>query len=162
MTNPRETVFYHFLAGLPESQAGPPSKDQVFNVLTSHLFPSPDFARAAMSSANEETEGPTGQRVCGHVFVSGDVVYRCRNCGLDETCVMCATCFKATEHDGHDISISVTAGSGGCCDCGDAEAWKVPLKCKLHSPPVETSVRQEPLPEVWPFCISFSLQEYRR
>ncbi|KAI8394291.1 uncharacterized protein BYT42DRAFT_508324 [Radiomyces spectabilis] len=72
-------------------------------------------------------------RPCGHVFRKGEPVYRCRNCGLDDTCVFCSTCFHATDHDGHDVLFSISPGSGGCCDCGDAEAWKVPLQCKVHS-----------------------------
>lgn len=56
-----------------------------------------------------------------------------RNCGLDDTCVFCSKCFHATNHDGHDILFSVSPGSGGCCDCGDPEAWKVPLQCKIHT-----------------------------
>ncbi|KAI9244727.1 hypothetical protein BY458DRAFT_560944 [Sporodiniella umbellata] len=72
-------------------------------------------------------------RQCGHVFRKGEPVYRCRNCGLDDTCVFCSKCFHATQHDGHDILFSVSPGSGGCCDCGDPEAWKVPLQCGIHS-----------------------------
>ncbi|KAI8373902.1 hypothetical protein BD560DRAFT_350498 [Blakeslea trispora] len=72
-------------------------------------------------------------RQCGHVFRKGEPVYRCRNCGLDDTCVFCSKCFHATDHDGHDILFSVSPGSGGCCDCGDPEAWKIPLQCKIHS-----------------------------
>ncbi|KAL0076978.1 hypothetical protein J3Q64DRAFT_1811303 [Phycomyces blakesleeanus] len=43
-------------------------------------------------------------RQCGHVFRKGEPVYRC------------------------------SPGSGGCCDCGDPEAWKTPLQCRIHSP----------------------------
>jgi Putative zinc finger in N-recognin (UBR box) len=73
-------------------------------------------------------------KACGHMFRKGDGIFRCRTCGLDDTCVLCASCFKATGHDGHDTNFSYSAGSGGFCDCGDAEAWKVPLNCKYHSP----------------------------
>ncbi|KAJ3067539.1 hypothetical protein HK102_007389, partial [Quaeritorhiza haematococci] len=73
-------------------------------------------------------------KACGHVFEKGEAVYRCRNCGLDDTCVFCSRCFYATEHEGHDTKFSIATGSGGCCDCGDPEAWKVPVQCKYHSP----------------------------
>ncbi|ORX55573.1 hypothetical protein DM01DRAFT_1382719 [Hesseltinella vesiculosa] len=72
-------------------------------------------------------------RPCGHVFRKGEPVYRCRNCGLDDTCVFCSTCFHATDHDGHDVLFSISPGSGGCCDCGDPEAWKAPLQCQIHA-----------------------------
>ncbi|KAI8087544.1 hypothetical protein BDF21DRAFT_491976 [Thamnidium elegans] len=81
---------------------------------------------------NQDLSSQKG-RQCGHVFRKGEPVYRCRNCGLDDTCVFCSKCFHATNHDGHDILFSVSPGSGGCCDCGDPEAWKVPLQCKIHT-----------------------------
>ncbi|RCI05259.1 hypothetical protein CU098_012350, partial [Rhizopus stolonifer] len=81
---------------------------------------------------NQDLSSQKG-RQCGHVFRKGEPVYRCRNCGLDDTCVFCSKCFHATNHDGHDILFSVSPGSGGCCDCGDPEAWKIPLNCKIHS-----------------------------
>ena len=56
-----------------------------------------------------------------------------RNCGLDDTCVMCSKCFQATNHDDHDVKIWISKGAGGCCDCGDPEAWKIPLHCNIHS-----------------------------
>lgn len=55
-----------------------------------------------------------------------------RDCGIDDTCVQCAPCFNASNHDGHDIVFSVSNSSGGCCDCGDEEAWKSRLCCKYH------------------------------
>ncbi|GAA5894021.1 hypothetical protein JCM6882_007961 [Rhodosporidiobolus microsporus] len=66
-------------------------------------------------------------RPCAHVFRPGEPVYRCRDCGADPTCVLCAVCFHASRHkrEGHDVTVSTHAGVGaGCCDCGDEEAWK--------------------------------------
>jgi E3 ubiquitin-protein ligase UBR1 len=57
-----------------------------------------------------------------------------RYCALDDTCAFCSKCFHATNHEGHDIFFSISTGSGGCCDCGDPEAWKVPIHCPFHSP----------------------------
>ncbi|KAJ2159520.1 E3 ubiquitin-protein ligase ubr1 [Coemansia sp. RSA 552] len=70
---------------------------------------------------------------CGHVFKRGEGVYRCKSCSMDDTCVLCTRCFQATDHAGHDTSFSVNSGTGGCCDCGDPEAWKIPLRCRHHS-----------------------------
>ncbi|KAI9321086.1 hypothetical protein BX666DRAFT_1851833 [Dichotomocladium elegans] len=50
-------------------------------------------------------------RQCGHVFRKGEPVYRCRKVP----------------------SGALDPGSGGCCDCGDAEAWKITLDCKIHT-----------------------------
>ncbi|KAI7893972.1 uncharacterized protein EV154DRAFT_119270 [Mucor mucedo] len=92
---------------------------------------------------NQDLSSQKG-RQCGHVFRKGEPVYRCRNCGLDDTCVFCSKCFHATNHDGHDILFSVSPGSGGCCDCGDPEAWKVPLQCKIHTSDKSNTYNDEP------------------
>ncbi|KAJ3209743.1 hypothetical protein HDU67_005962 [Dinochytrium kinnereticum] len=71
---------------------------------------------------------------CGHVFQVGEGVYWCRECAMDQTCVLCYRCFHATGHEGHETSFSVSQKAGGCCDCGDPEAWRRELKCHFHSP----------------------------
>lgn len=75
-----------------------------------------------------ERHGMVDDQAYTNCFCFGD-----RNCGLDDTCVMCSRCFHATNHDGHDVKIWISRGAGGCCDCGDPEAWKVPLECRIHS-----------------------------
>ncbi|EGF83804.1 hypothetical protein BATDEDRAFT_21290 [Batrachochytrium dendrobatidis JAM81] len=83
----------------------------------------------------EYREGQQG-KACGHVFDRGEGIYRCRQvtCALDDTCVFCFRCFDAAAHEGHDTTMSIALGSGGCCDCGDPEAWKLAVYCKYHSP----------------------------
>ncbi|KAJ1905419.1 E3 ubiquitin-protein ligase ubr1, partial [Tieghemiomyces parasiticus] len=104
-----------------------------------------DTADVYYPSSDEEgadgDDGPLGieysesrrGKPCGHVFFRGEGVYRCRNCSLDDTCVLCARCFQASDHTGHDTSFSVNSGTGGCCDCGDREAWDASVKCRYHS-----------------------------
>lgn len=79
----------------------------------------------------EYSESARG-RPCGHVFRKGETLYRCRNCGIDDTCVLCQKCYKASDHEGHDVAMSLNGGSGGCCDCGDKEAWRTEIKCRYH------------------------------
>ncbi|KAG9075952.1 hypothetical protein FS749_012321, partial [Ceratobasidium sp. UAMH 11750] len=86
---------------------------------------------------------PTPGRGCGHIFKRGESCFRCRDCGLDDSIVMCARCFHATDHTSHNISFSVTQHPGGCCDCGDPEAWSVPLNCPRH-PPAPTPPTTQP------------------
>lgn len=69
--------------------------------------------------------------VCGKVFKMGDPTYSCRECGMDNTCVLCAECFKRSEHRHHKYKMA-TSGGGGCCDCGDKEAWKKDPFCDIH------------------------------
>lgn len=72
---------------------------------------------------------------CGHIFAKGEAIWRCRDCALDDTCVQCAPCFMASIHnrENHDVVFSVSSNSGGCCDCGDEEAWVKDVGCKYHS-----------------------------
>ena len=61
-----------------------------------------------------------------------------RDCAWDDSCVLCSRCFHSTNHTGHNVSFFIAQQSGGCCDCGDAEAWRVPIGCP-HHPPAESS-----------------------
>ncbi|XP_012250571.1 E3 ubiquitin-protein ligase UBR2 [Athalia rosae] len=69
--------------------------------------------------------------VCGKVFKMGEPNYSCRECGMDSTCVLCVDCFKQSAHRNHKYKMG-TSGGGGCCDCGDTEAWKKEPFCEIH------------------------------
>lgn len=69
--------------------------------------------------------------VCGRVFKVGEPTYSCRECGMDNTCVLCVDCFKQSEHRHHKYKMGTSSG-GGCCDCGDTEAWKKAPFCNIH------------------------------
>ncbi|CEP22704.1 UBR1 [Cyberlindnera jadinii] len=74
-------------------------------------------------------------RNCGHRFTNKDIIYRCADCGFDETCVLCANCFNKDDHVGHNVSKSVARSSNnGICDCGDEEAWTKELRCACQKP----------------------------
>ena len=49
----------------------------------------------------------------------------------DETCVICNECYQASDHEGHDVYFYHSV-SGGCCDCGDGEAWCSKGFCDKH------------------------------
>lgn len=68
------------------------------------------------------------------------ILPHCRDCALDDSCVLCSRCFHATDHKDHHVSFFIAQQSGGCGDCGDEEAWQVPIGCPFHPPssqPVE-------------------------
>ncbi|XP_076675682.1 ubr1 ubiquitin ligase [Andrena cerasifolii] len=69
--------------------------------------------------------------ICGKVFKMGDPTYNCRECGMDMTCVLCVDCFKQSAHRNHKYKMG-TSNGGGCCDCGDTEAWKSEPFCNIH------------------------------
>lgn len=65
------------------------------------------------------------RRVCQHPFRKNDIVWVCRTCQADETCVLCHACFSQSDHTNHDVHF-YHAQAGGCCDCGDPDgvSWK--------------------------------------
>ncbi|KAK9497080.1 hypothetical protein O3M35_004459 [Rhynocoris fuscipes] len=69
--------------------------------------------------------------ICGKVFKMGEPTYNCRDCGMDPTCVLCLNCFQLSKHKNHKYKMG-TSGGGGCCDCGDIEAWKSDPYCTNH------------------------------
>jgi E3 ubiquitin-protein ligase UBR1 len=88
-------------------------------------------AQGAIEGA-EYTPAARG-KPCGHIFKTGEATYRCKTCTTDDTCVLCARCFEASDHEGHQVYVSVSPGNSGCCDCGDDEAWVRPVHCNIHS-----------------------------
>lgn len=80
----------------------------------------------------EYSEAARGKR-CGHIFRAGEATYRCVTCAADDTCVLCSRCFDSSDHTGHQYQISLSSGNCGCCDCGDEEAWRLPLFCAIHT-----------------------------
>ncbi|CAG9802220.1 unnamed protein product [Chironomus riparius] len=77
--------------------------------------------------------------VCGNIFKNGEPTYSCRECSVDPTCVLCASCFKKSSHRTHKYKMSTSFG-GGVCDCGDREAWKKDYFCEDHAPAEPTEV----------------------
>ena len=94
----------------------------------------PWFLREAQGLVEgaEYSEGARGRR-CGHIFKNAEAIYRCRTCEVDDTSVLCGRCFNASEHGAHVVSITMSSGNGGCCDCGDPEAWRMPVNCAIHA-----------------------------
>lgn len=88
-------------------------------------------AQGAVEGA-EYTPAAKG-KPCGHIFKNGEATYRCKTCTADDTCVLCARCFDASDHEGHQVYVSVSPGNSGCCDCGDDEAWVRPVHCNIHT-----------------------------
>ena len=85
-----------------------------------------------VEQGSEYTEAARGHP-CGHIFKQGEASYHCMTCTDDATCVLCARCFDSSDHEGHLFHISPSPGNSGCCDCGDEEAWKRPVRCAIHT-----------------------------
>lgn len=68
--------------------------------------------------------------VCHTVWGKDALAYKCRTCERDPTCAICIDCFRKGDHKGHDFAIIRTGG--GCCDCGDGQAWLPSGFCSDH------------------------------
>lgn len=102
----------------------------------------PSLLAALKQAAQQNKLGVGSKRLnrpCGYIFRRGDIAWNCRTCQTDTTCVLCDTCFRNSDHTGHDVLFHRTS-PGGCCDCGDIEAWKADGCCPVHRPfiPEET------------------------
>ena len=102
------------------------------------------------------------RRVCQHPFKRNDIVWVCRTCQADETCVLCHACFKQSNHEGHDVAF-YHAQAGGCCDCGDPDAWSPKGFCPHHGPASRQSLPFSPwvverVKGVVPACVDWMVQ----
>ena len=95
-----------------------------------------------MTEDMEYTEAARG-KPCGHIYKSGDSVFRCKTCTDDDTAVLCTRCFEASDHPGHIVSQTISLGNTGCCDCGDDEAWKIPVRCAIHTADASSSAGKD-------------------
>jgi hypothetical protein len=65
--------------------------------------------------------GKKNKGVCGKILKKNDVGFKCLNCEMDPTCIICKECFEKGNHKGHRVILQQSCN--GCCDCGDKEAW---------------------------------------
>jgi len=68
---------------------------------------------------------------CGRIFRMGELIYRCLQCEVGTTNVLCMDCFKQSSHIYHKHKIGISYGHG-FCDCGDLNAWKNDAHCETH------------------------------
>ena len=92
---------------------------------------------ASSQQAMEELQAsvsvvPQQRRVCQTQFRKNDMIYMCRTCQTDPTCALCHTCFTDSDHEGHDVAFFHAQEDGGCCDCGDPDAWDPKGFCTKH------------------------------
>lgn len=85
-----------------------------------------------VSQLGELADSGVGSKICGKIFKRGEIVWTCKQCGMDPTCVQCDDCFKSSDHTGHEVYFHKSGTGGGCCDCGDPEAWMAGGTCPNH------------------------------
>jgi len=140
-------LHYHDLDSSPESI--PLAEEDIYKSKPSPMKTVTGSAASVLRQMLEEKEkmgdyqnlsSPTSRaRPCGYVFKRGDIAWNCRTCQADSTCVICDNCFRNSDHNGHEVYFHRTT-PGGCCDCGDPEAWKSEGCCDAHRPNVPCKV----------------------
>ncbi|KAL7569357.1 hypothetical protein ACA910_010445 [Epithemia clementina (nom. ined.)] len=95
-----------------------------------------------LAKASAQVAAPRQRRPCGYVFARGDIAWNCRTCQTDATCVICDDCFRQSNHEGHEVYFHRTS-PGGCCDCGDVEAWKIQGCCPDHRPEMPPAMDED-------------------
>ena len=132
---PSSSVLHASEAALPFS----PRPAFTFNTgRTSPASSSTSFSLAyrlkeRLAAASMQATCKPVRRPCGYVFGRGDIAWNCRTCQTDPTCVICDECFRQSDHEGHEVYFHRTS-PGGCCDCGDVEAWNIEGCCPIHRP----------------------------
>lgn len=72
-----------------------------------------------------------GQAACRKTLNVGvDVGWKCLDCELDDTSIICAECYENGPHRNHRAILRNRVS--GCCDCGDPGAWKPEGNCSIH------------------------------
>eukprot|EP00501_MAST-03F_sp_TOSAG23-6_P000993 GSMAST32.ASY1.ANO1.1030.1 assembled CDS len=114
-------------------------KPNVATLLSTKLLDEPELERQCLDVSTLKnylqsfSDGDASKsQLCGKVFQHGDIVYFCKTCAADPTCVLCAKCFLAGDHVDHEFHYYRSQGQGGCCDCGDPEAINPKGFCCLH------------------------------
>ncbi|XP_059822600.1 E3 ubiquitin-protein ligase ubr3 isoform X1 [Hypanus sabinus] len=82
--------------------------------------------------------------LCGLVWTANFVAYRCRTCGISPCMSLCAECFNAGEHTGHDFNM-FRSQAGGACDCGDSSVMRDSGFCKRHRSTSSSSIPSVPI-----------------
>ena len=96
--------------------------------------------------------------VCGKPIDPGLAVYGCRDCGQDETCVMCSECFNQSEHKNHNYRMNTTSGNG-FCDCGDPEAFANFHQCRFHQQAAQNEISAKDVLATFPDDVRQRAQE---
>jgi len=124
---------YHTLTGVPSNQVKMWSDAMVLHYHQLDCNDANNTNNLVSLLKHLAQDTMTTPRPCGYVFKRGDMAWNCRTCQTDSTCVLCDACFQASDHTGHEVSFHQTS-PGGCCDCGDVEAWAAEGCCDLHRP----------------------------
>jgi hypothetical protein len=125
---PHDEIVYFTVQILTNSP--PKALAGLLNVLTCNLYKGEESIDTKVLSTLDSLNTT---HLCGKALKKGDIVWTCRQCGHDSSCVQCNDCFQHSDHLNHEVYFYKSSGAGGCCDCGDEEAWKASGTCSKHT-----------------------------
>nr|XP_019011443.1 ubiquitin-protein ligase [Kwoniella pini CBS 10737]OCF50224.1 ubiquitin-protein ligase [Kwoniella pini CBS 10737] len=62
--------------------------------------------------------------ICGKVLNRFERTFTCKTCAINPSVVLCADCFQASNHEGHEVLFGQSYSFSASCDCGDPSAWR--------------------------------------
>ncbi|CAG5089665.1 Oidioi.mRNA.OKI2018_I69.PAR.g12296.t1.cds [Oikopleura dioica] len=101
---------------------------QTIEVLKRNIGGDQSFERWQDKMKSYHNSGATS---CGKIWGSEYIAYRCRTCAFNSCMSLCAPCFEAGDHEGHDFNM-FKSGAGGACDCGDTNVMCEKGVCPKH------------------------------
>lgn len=111
-----------------EPQSSSPSaafKKKLWDILSGNRETSEEFVGKLIRGQGRKAA------ICGKIWGKDDLAYRCLDCGMGPCSAICAECFINADHKNHNY-VMYHSSAGGCCDCGDVEAWLPSGNCCFH------------------------------
>lgn len=72
--------------------------DNFFNMILTRAE-TPSIASERLQNVFQNSH----KQVCQYQFKKNDIVWICRECQADETCVLCNRCYQNSMHEGHEV-----------------------------------------------------------
>lgn len=69
----------------------------------SNINRSLDVTHIVLSTQVQRVGDMAPHKICQHAFKKNDIVWICKQCQKDETCVLCNNCFRDSCHEGHEV-----------------------------------------------------------
>eukprot|EP00917_Polyrhabdina_sp_WS-2016_P032387 GHVP01069093.1.p1 GENE.GHVP01069093.1~~GHVP01069093.1.p1 ORF type:complete len:1982 (-),score=329.70 GHVP01069093.1:1527-7472(-) len=143
--SPAETRFTKFIDLICQTLDSNSPIAFVFNVITTAATePFGDSPKYFLKNLQETSNSRSR---CDQVWEGLHVAYRCLTCGTSESSCLCIRCFEDVNHEGHNYFM-YRSESGGCCDCGDPNAWRTSGFCHRHRHTNEPGELKNVIPEI--------------
>jgi len=160
----RRRHFSKAFTSLEDEQQTPAFKQELWNILSGTQEPAQEFVKQLTERQGRKAA------ICGKIWGKNDLAYRCLDCGTGPCSAVCAECFINGDHKSHNY-VMYHSSAGGCCDCGDADAWLPSGNCSFHSdsdcrllqalpPSVATRLYTVVSSVVWIHCASISCGDH--